>query len=116
MSTAGDFATFRLYRSASADFVPGAGTLVALALEGARPNPAIGRAMMVTLALPSAAPAMLGLIDVAGRRVRGRAVGSLGAGRHAVDLAEDWRLKPGLYFLRLTQGTNERAVRTTVIR
>ena len=35
----------------------------------------------------------LELLDVAGRRVRDRAVGTLVAGRHVVDLAGDQRLK-----------------------
>jgi hypothetical protein len=164
-STAGDFATFRLYRGESADFVPGPGTFVtatpdtgyadvgaagsfyklsavdfngneslfalvtpnqttdvtdaaaplAFALEGVRPNPAFGGRLLVHFALPNGAPATLELLDVAGRRVRERAVGAMGAGRHVVDLSGSERLKPGLYFLRLTQGANQRVARATLM-
>jgi hypothetical protein len=162
VSTASDFATFRLYRGVSADFVPGSGTLVAattdtgyadagaagsyyklsavdvngnespfalagpgqttdapaapliaFALEGVRPNPAFGGRMVVHFALPSDEPATLELLDVAGRRVRERAVGALGAGRHTVDLGGG--LRPGLYFVRLTQGANQRVARATMV-
>jgi hypothetical protein len=84
------------------------------ALEGARPNPATGSRLMVHFALPDAEPASLELLDVTGRRVRERAVGSLGAGRHAVDLAEGGRLAPGLYFVRLTRGAARLVSRTIV--
>jgi hypothetical protein len=86
---------------------------IAFALEGVRPNPAFGGRMIVHFALSGDEPAALELIDVAGRRVRDRAVGSLGAGRHVVDLGDG--LKPGLYFLRLTQGANQRVVRATLM-
>jgi hypothetical protein len=164
VSPAGDFATFRLYRGTTADFVPGPGTLViateeagyvdagpaggfyklsavdlsgnespfafagpdqttavandtplAFALDGVRPNPAFGGRLLVHFALPGSEPASLELLDVAGRRVRERAVGSLGAGRHVVDLSAGQRLKPGLYFLRLTQGASQRVARATLV-
>ena len=93
---------------------PGAAT-VAFALEGTRPSPATGGRLLVHFALPSDAPATLELIDVTGRRVRERSVRSPGAGRHEVDLAEGAPVKPGLYFIRLTQGANRRVVRATVL-
>jgi len=83
----------------------------AFAPNGVRPNPALGGRMMVHFTLPTGEPAKLELIDVAGRR----AVGSLGAGRHAVDLAAGCRVPPGLYLLRLTQGTNTRVVRAAML-
>jgi len=162
VSPAGDFATFRLYRGASADFVLGPGTLVtatpdtghvdagpagsfyklsavdwngnespfalvgpyqttdapaaapiAFALEGVRPNPAFGGRLLVHFALPHGEPATLELLDVAGRRVRQQAVGALGVGRHVVDLGG--ALTPGLYFVRLTQGANQRVARATLM-
>ena len=70
---------------------------------------------MVHFALPTGEPATLELLDVAGRRVTERTVGTLGAGRHSVELGEGRRLQPGLYFVRLTQGANQRIVRTTVL-
>jgi hypothetical protein len=59
--------------------------------------------------------ARLELFDISGRRVVARAVGALGAGHHALDLAEGRRLPAGLYLLRLTQGAEARVVRTTVL-
>jgi thiosulfate/3-mercaptopyruvate sulfurtransferase len=59
--------------------------------------------MMVSLVLPSAAPARLELIDVRGRAVAAREVG--GAGPHVVNLGEGLRLPAGIYMIRLVQGT-----------
>ena len=87
----------------------------ALALEGARPNPLRGDGLSVTFALPTAAPARLELLDVSGRRVVEREVGSFGAGRHTLDLGEGTHLLPGLYLVRLTQGANTRTARVTVL-
>jgi hypothetical protein len=88
---------------------------VALALEGVRPNPASGRGLHVAFALPSGAAARLDLLDVSGRREVSREVGSLGVGRHTVNLAEGRRVAPGLYWVRLTQGANRRTTRVAVI-
>jgi hypothetical protein len=38
----------------------------------------------------------------------------MGAGRHAVDIAEGERLAPGLYFIRLTRGADQRVARMVV--
>jgi hypothetical protein len=88
---------------------------VAFALEGVRPNPANGRSLRVAFALPHRAAARLELLDVSGRRVVAREVGSLGAGRHTVDLAEGHRFAPGLYWVRLEQEANRRMTRVAVI-
>jgi hypothetical protein len=88
---------------------------IAFALDGARPNPAAGRALRVSFALPSGVPARLELLDVSGRRVAVREVGSLGAGRHVVDLADSHRVSAGLYWLRLTQGAAHATVRVAVV-
>ena len=71
--------------------------------------------MMIHFALPSAEPATLELYDLAGRRVASRAVGALGAGRHAVDLSTERRLDAGMYLIRLTQGMSRRTVRSLVL-
>jgi hypothetical protein len=84
----------------------------ALALEGARPNPARGM-ISVGFTLPSSERATLELIDIAGRRVARREVGSLGPGRHVVQLGGSPRLRSGLYFLRLIQG--ERVLKARVV-
>jgi hypothetical protein len=86
------------------------------ALAGVRPNPSRGNRVMVDFTLPTAQPARLELVDVAGRRVVDRAVGGLGAGRHAVDLAAGRPLAPGIYLVKLTQGAHSRVVRAAVLR
>ena len=107
--------------SAFASIGPG-GTLDApgdrpltFALAGVWPNPALASRLSVEFALPDAAPARLDLMDVSGRRVATREVGALGAGRHVIDLAESRHLAPGLYLVRLTQGSNTRSVRVALI-
>ncbi|HEY2954743.1 MAG TPA: kelch repeat-containing protein [Candidatus Eisenbacteria bacterium] len=87
-----------------------------LALEGVRPNPAPAGILTVSFVLPSAASARLGLYDTAGRRVEEREVGSLGPGRHSVDLAQGHALAAGLYFVKLEQGALTRMARVAVLR
>jgi len=94
--------------------VPGEAPL-AFALDPVRPNPSRGGALTVRFTLASAAAASLELLDVAGRRIGAREVGSLGAGRHALDLGEGRRFAPGLYLVRLTQGTSSRATKVMVL-
>ena len=86
-----------------------------LALEGLRPNPAQGR-LVVSFMLPSAEPATLELIDVTGRRVAGREVGSLGGGSHLLELGDGARVPAGLYWLRLMQGGRVLTARGVVAR
>jgi len=94
--------------------VPG-GPPLAFALEGVRPNPTTSGRMAVTFVLPIAAPARLELVDVRGRMIVVREVGSLGAGRHVVDTAGERRLPAGLYLVRLTQGGLRRTARAIVL-
>jgi hypothetical protein len=86
----------------------------ALSLAGLRPNPAVGRDLTIHFALASAKPARLEMLDLAGRRVFGRDVGSLGPGRHAVRLGDGARIAPGVYVLRLVQGQEIRRARAVV--
>ena len=94
--------------------VPGEAPL-AFALDPVRPNPSRGGTLAVCFTLASAAAASLELLDVAGRRIAAHEVGSLGAGRHALDLGEGLRLAPGLYLVRLTQGTNSRTAKVVLL-
>jgi len=84
-----------------------------LALAGAFPNPAFDR-MSVVFTLASGAPATLELVDVSGRRVLGRDVGTLGAGEHRIDLTTIGQVAPGLYFLRLRQAGRVASSRVAV--
>lgn len=70
----------------------------------------------VELTLPDASPARLDLVDVAGRAVVSREVGSLGPGRHAFDLSEGRALGPGIYFLRLMHAAGEVRTRVAILR
>jgi len=93
----------------------GEGGPVAFALHGARPNPARGNRLQVAFALPSGAAARIELLDVSGRQVRSRDVGSMGTGRHTVNLSEGRSVAPGVYWVRLTQGANRKTMRVAVI-
>jgi hypothetical protein len=110
----GNESGFVLLLPAGATDVAGEG-LLAFALDGVRPNPARGGALTVSFSLPDGASATLELLDVSGRRVAGREVGALGAGRHAVDLAAGRHVPPGLYFVRLSRGGIVRATRVAVL-
>jgi hypothetical protein len=86
-----------------------------LALEGLRPNPSVGE-FTVSLMLSTATPATLELLDVSGRSVLRREVGSLGAGRHLLRLDEGTRIAPGMYWLRLAQGGRVLIARGVMVR
>ena len=90
-------------------------TALAFALEPVGPNPTRGGVMTVRFTLPRTMAASLELLDVAGRRIARRDVGSFGAGCHALQLDESRRLAPGLYLVRLTQGVNVRVARVAVV-
>ncbi len=110
----GNESAFALVTPAGTTDVPGGAPLV-LALDGLQPNPSSGRALRVSFVLPTPAPARLELTDVIGRRVLEREVGTLGAGRHVVNLAEQRALPAGLYWVRLIQGESRRTARAVVV-
>jgi hypothetical protein len=87
---------------------------LAFALSPVRPNPSAGE-LTAEFTLPSALPASLDVLDVAGRRVLSREV-SLGAGRHVVRLGEAADLKAGVYLLRLQQGGRSLTTRAVIAR
>jgi hypothetical protein len=86
-----------------------------LAIEGTRPNPTRD-AWWVSFTLPDGSPATLDLIDIAGRSVLRREVGSLGPGQHLVTLDAGEQVPPGLYLLRLTQGVRSVVRRASLLR
>jgi hypothetical protein len=83
---------------------------LALALEAPSPNPSSG-AVALAVTLPEARAARLDVFDLAGRRVAGRDLTGLGAGRHLVALREAAALAPGLYVIQLTQAGAMRRAR-----
>lgn len=96
---------------------PAAGPAAAeFALRGVSPNPSRGDRLEVAFVLAGEAPAGLSLYDVAGRCVRTREVGAMGAGTHTVDLAAGAMLEPGIYFARLVSGAESRIAKVIVSR
>ncbi len=87
----------------------------ALALAGPRPNPAT-HGLAIAFSLPDAAAARLEVLDIAGRVIRAREVGGLGAGSHVVDLAEGQMPPPGVYVVRLTRAGASLVRRACVVR
>ena len=85
------------------------------ALEGFQPNPAVA-GLNVAFTLPQALPATVTLLDVGGRELALREVGSLGPGRHLVRFDEAIHAPPGVYWLRLTQGKRSLVKRGVVVR
>lgn len=83
---------------------------LALALDAPSPNPSAG-AVTLSITLPDARGATLGVFDLAGRRVASRDLAALGAGRHVVPLREAARLAPGLYVVELSQAGATRRTR-----
>jgi len=73
-----------------------------LALQEIRPNPA-RLATLVEYSLASWAPARIELVDVAGRCVLQRSLGSPGPGRHVLILNPTAGTGTGMYWVRLTQ-------------
>jgi len=95
--------------------VEGNGGSPALTLDLVGPNPTRARAVAVRFTIASAADGWLELLDVSGRRIAAREVGSLGLGQHALRLGEGRHLAPGVYLVRLRQGPEERAHRIVVL-
>jgi hypothetical protein len=85
-----------------------------LALAGLRPNPAPGTNLRVAFSLPNAGPARLQLIDVSGRRIGEREVGSLGAGEHLESIPTDGPVAAGLYWVRLERGGRSMVARAVI--
>jgi len=89
---------------------PGKATFALLA---PRPNPVRG-ALVATFELPDASAARLELLDIAGRRVEAREVGSLGAGRHTITF-QPGSVAPGVYVLRLARADGMRTMRVAIL-
>jgi hypothetical protein len=84
-------------------------------LRGQHSNPGASGGP-VSFTLPDATPTTLELYDVAGRRVWSRDVGSLGAGEHAVPLADGASLPRGVYLARLVRGREVATIRMAIVR
>jgi hypothetical protein len=87
----------------------------ALRLQSVGPSPSRGP-IQVAFAVPRGGPALLGLIDVAGRVVEAAAIEAPAAGTHTVTLGSRAPLPPGAYIVRLTQGALTDARIVTIVR
>ena len=90
------------------------GPNLSLSLLGPTPNPARDGSIVVEFTLPEVGPTRLDLVDVSGRLVESRDVGASGPGSHVVALGSN--LRPGVYWIRLTRGTQIRRLKATVTR
>jgi len=86
-----------------------------LSLRGVFPNPSSGRSTL-WFSLASSAPARLEILDLGGRRVFEREVGSMGAGFHVLPIDQERSLPIGVYVVRLSQGGRVVTNKATVIR
>ncbi len=85
------------------------------ALAGARPNPASRRDLNVAFSLAQPGAATLELYDVNGRRVAERSSSGLAAGEHTLRMGDSPGLAAGIYWLRLSQGTQRTTARVVIV-
>ena len=109
------FDFFKINALAQLDTPPPGSVAASLAIEKVVPNPAVG-ASRVLYTLPSWAPARLELVDVSGRQVLGRELGSPGPGRHEARLGGGSTPAPGIYWLRLSQAGHQVTSRVAFVR
>jgi hypothetical protein len=86
------------------------------ALEGSRPDPAVGPGFRVAFSLATSAPATLRLFDISGRSIRSVALDTPQPGPQLVDLGGARTLEPGVYVIQLTQGSRSLTRKAVVLR
>ena len=84
-------------------------------LEGFLPNPVRSAVASVAFELPVDGSTRIELFDIAGRRVADLQTGFLAAGRHVVEVEASRRAPPGVYFVRMTQGTRSATARGVIL-
>jgi len=82
----------------------------------ASPNPSRGGLATVIFTLGSAQPATLELFDLGGRRIEARQVGALGAGVHRATFGAGRQLAAGVYYAKLSAGSDVRTTRLAILR
>ena len=101
-----------LYTSEVELNIPG---LERMVLENALPNPARGE-FSIAFTLADQTPTTLELLDLAGRVVVVRRLGSPEPGRHLERIGGLQALSPGIYFARLHQGEHTLVGRVAVVK
>jgi hypothetical protein len=86
-----------------------------LSLDEVFPNPTRGE-IVVRYTLPATETAQLEVLDLAGRRVARRDAGDLSPGPHEITLGRSERLAPGIYVVKLRQGTVQRVRHVVVLK
>jgi hypothetical protein len=96
--------------------VPATTVAAHFGLSRVEPNPSIG-ALRASISLADDTPAILGVYDLTGRCLESQPLGSLGAGAHIVSLNSNGaRWPPGIYELRLEQGTRSAFCKVAIVR
>ena len=80
------------------------------------PAEALGSRAALVEDLALVAHAEIELLDVAGRLVASKELGSLAAGRHVIALELSGEVTPGLYLVRLSQGAESRIRRVAILK
>src|SRR5207245_1595632 len=99
----------------TASLALGAGPPTRFALAPPRPNPASDD-VVVELSSPVDAEVTLELFDLSGRRIGSRQHRRVGAGSAAFTLPLARGLAPGVYLLRVSDGTHFRTSRLAIVR
>ena len=71
--------------------------------------------MTVSFSLPDPGPVSLDVLDAGGRRVQKRDLGAPGTGDHRVQLSVGEGLSPGVYWIRIVQGSRSAASKVCVL-
>ena len=87
----------------------------AFSLAGFSPNPAT-REARVSFSLADRTPATIEVVDVSGRMVVTRRLDAPTPGVQTIAIAPDGGLSPGLYFVRLSQGSRSLTTRGAIVR
>jgi len=95
--------------------VPAVPIAASFALSRVEPNPSVGE-LRVSFSLLDDTPASLEVYDLTGRRLESQELGRLGAGAHIVSLGRGVRWPPGIYEVRLKQGSRSGFRKVAIVR
>lgn len=95
------------------DVSPPAG--LSFVIQSAHPNPWRGGPLHVELSNATEGEVSLEVLDVAGRRLLARDLGTLAPGRHSATVDVGARARAGVRFVRLRQGEETRSLRVSVV-